>query len=58
MSCVDHFVAPPNAPQIAHDPRQTSCGEDMPLPARFERQLGDTEASYFLPSRQDGVNDM
>ncbi|KAI0706097.1 hypothetical protein BC835DRAFT_1260804 [Cytidiella melzeri] len=24
----------------------------------FERKLGDTEASYFLPSRQSGVNDM
>ncbi|KAI3622817.1 hypothetical protein WG66_015716 [Moniliophthora roreri] len=27
-------------------------------PKRFERQLGDTEVSYFLPSREDGVNDM
>lgn len=25
---------------------------------RSERQLGDTEVSYFLPSRQSGVNDM
>ncbi|KAK2460114.1 hypothetical protein APHAL10511_007880 [Amanita phalloides] len=24
----------------------------------FERQLGDTELSYYLPSRGDGVNDM
>jgi len=24
----------------------------------FERKMGDTEASYFLPSRQTGVNDM
>ncbi|KAF7307351.1 hypothetical protein MIND_00529100 [Mycena indigotica] len=24
----------------------------------LERQLGDTEASYFLPSRESGVNDM
>lgn len=29
------------------------------LPARHhERRLGDTEASYFLPSRESGVNDM
>jgi hypothetical protein len=24
----------------------------------FERRLGDTELSYFLPSRESGVNDM
>ena len=24
----------------------------------FERHLGDTELSYYLPSRGDGVNDM
>ena len=24
----------------------------------FERRMGDTELSYFLPSRQSGVNDM
>ncbi|THV07508.1 hypothetical protein K435DRAFT_788427 [Dendrothele bispora CBS 962.96] len=27
-------------------------------PSRLERKLGDTEASYFLPSRENGVNDM
>ncbi|KAF8899028.1 hypothetical protein BD779DRAFT_1607630 [Infundibulicybe gibba] len=27
-------------------------------PSRFERRLGDTELSYFLPSRESGVNDM
>lgn len=26
--------------------------------SRLERRLGDTEASYFLPSRESGVNDM
>lgn len=38
---------------------------DRKLPAtqgaadyRLERVLGDTEASYFLPSRENGVNDM
>lgn len=24
----------------------------------YERKMGDTELSYFLPSRQTGVNDM
>jgi hypothetical protein len=24
----------------------------------FERRLGDTEVSYFLPARESGVNDM
>ena len=24
----------------------------------IERKLGDTEVSYFLPSRENGVNDM
>ena len=24
----------------------------------FERRMGDTELSYYLPSRQSGVNDM
>ncbi|KAF9454147.1 hypothetical protein P691DRAFT_718074 [Macrolepiota fuliginosa MF-IS2] len=27
-------------------------------PTRCERRLGDTEASYYLPSRESGVNDM
>lgn len=25
---------------------------------RLERNLGETETSYYLPSREDGVNDM
>lgn len=31
---------------------------DTTKPAVFERKMGDTELSYFLPSRQTGVNDM
>jgi len=27
-------------------------------PLRYERKMGDTELSYYLPSRQTGVNDM
>ena len=26
--------------------------------ARYERKMGDTELSYYLPSRANGVNDM
>ncbi|KAH8099348.1 hypothetical protein BXZ70DRAFT_1000890 [Cristinia sonorae] len=33
-------------------------GTYNPLPTRYERKMGDTEISYFLPSRQTGVNDM
>lgn len=32
--------------------------EEFSAPLTFERKLGDTELSYFLPSRADGVNDM
>ncbi|KAF8528124.1 hypothetical protein BU17DRAFT_39215 [Hysterangium stoloniferum] len=28
------------------------------MPLQFERQLGESELSYYLPSRADGVNDM
>lgn len=37
----------------AHDAAETSCAA-----IRYERKMGDTELSYFLPSRQTGVNDM
>lgn len=26
--------------------------------ARYERKMGDSELSYYLPSRANGVNDM
>ncbi len=34
--------------------------ENVPVEdsVRFERKMGDTELSYFLPSRESGVNDM
>ena len=32
--------------------RQMNC------PSYYERQLGESEASYYLPSRAAGVNDM
>jgi hypothetical protein len=35
------------------------CNGDTPGSSpRFERQLGNSELSYYLPSRADGVNDM
>ncbi|EIN13965.1 hypothetical protein PUNSTDRAFT_95410 [Punctularia strigosozonata HHB-11173 SS5] len=44
---------------------KSSDGLDTPLTSpesfpvkRYERRLGDSELSYFLPSRADGVNDM
>lgn len=30
----------------------------LPECRRYERRLGDSELSYFLPSRSDGMNDM
>ncbi len=33
----------------------TTCSSST---LRYERKMGDTELSYFLPSRQTGVNDM
>ncbi|KAF4623417.1 hypothetical protein D9613_002249 [Agrocybe pediades] len=33
-------------------------GQTLPINAHVERRLGETEASYFLPSRESGVNDM
>ncbi|KAJ7110066.1 hypothetical protein C8R44DRAFT_634837 [Mycena epipterygia] len=38
----------------SHSSEDTLVGARRP----FERPLGDTEASYFLPSRESGVNDM
>lgn len=36
----------------------TTATPPKPDPVRVERTMGDTEASYFLPSRESGVNDM
>lgn len=40
--------------QLQRTLENASPGESV----RFERKMGDTELSYFLPSRQSGVNDM
>jgi hypothetical protein len=61
---------PPPSPQVHHDhpmevskivPIATSWSMDtlVNVDVRpYERSLGDTELSYYLPSRQSGVNDM
>ena len=61
---------PPPTPQVHHDPHMeiskiipiaTSWSMDtlVNVDVRpYERSLGDTELSYYLPSRQSGVNDM
>ncbi|KAF8735009.1 hypothetical protein AX14_002919 [Amanita brunnescens Koide BX004] len=41
-------------PRQSEESLSTSVQQEL----RFERQLGDTELSYYLPSRGDGVNDM
>ncbi|KAJ7597467.1 hypothetical protein C8J56DRAFT_320793 [Mycena floridula] len=45
----------PSTPSTIED--FTTDDETLTKP-RLERQLGDTEISYFLPSRENGVNDM
>lgn len=36
----------------------SSSSKRVAEPLCYERKMGDTELSYFLPSRQSGVNDM
>lgn len=49
-------VQPTQAIHVVTTEDQPSTSTTTPL--RFERKMGDTELSYFLPSRQTGVNDM
>lgn len=37
---------------------QVTAGSHNTNAFRYERQLGDNELSYYLPSRATGVNDM
>ena len=37
---------------------KTKPGCDAACAAVFERKMGETELSYYLPSRESGVNDM
>lgn len=62
------YVLPPSPPLSDDDERQQrrfdlEVAADRPRDEvfpqlEFERPLGETELSYFLPSREDGVNDM
>jgi len=38
--------------------KRSRSDECSPSRIQYERKMGDTELSYFLPSRQSGVNDM
>ncbi|PBK76813.1 hypothetical protein ARMSODRAFT_1012034 [Armillaria solidipes] len=54
----EHLPSPALSDVSAHS-EQGYLPVQASLPARHhERRLGDTEASYFLPSRESGVNDM
>lgn len=44
-------VSPCSIPAVPSKSRSTSRSQ-------YERKMGDTELSYYLPSRQTGVNDM
>jgi hypothetical protein len=46
------------APSMECNGVEASATKDGRSSVRFERQLGDSEISYYLPSRADGVNDM
>jgi hypothetical protein len=67
MTHAQQLVSPfPCSPTPSNDggvesPIQTqpTKSDEKPCQAdQFERQLGDSETSYFLPSRENGVNDM
>ncbi|KAK0481727.1 hypothetical protein IW261DRAFT_1550776 [Armillaria novae-zelandiae] len=55
----EHLPSPTLSDVSAHSDQEYPPVQESDLPARHhERRLGDTEASYFLPSRESGVNDM
>ncbi|KAK0505685.1 hypothetical protein EDD18DRAFT_1304501 [Armillaria luteobubalina] len=55
----EHLPSPTLSDVSAHSDQGYLPVQAPDLPARHhERLLGDTEASYFLPSRESGVNDM
>ncbi|KZT60374.1 hypothetical protein CALCODRAFT_480680 [Calocera cornea HHB12733] len=51
-SAENHVDPATHLPTPPHTPAK------LPSQAVWERRLGDTELSYFLPSRAEGVNDM
>ena len=54
LSDEDERAADARLQATADRPRADDVFPDL----EFERPLGETELSYFLPSREDGVNDM
>lgn len=52
------YAAAPLTPPLSDE--ELPAGESLSAKQglSYERKMGDTELSYFLPSRQTGVNDM
>ena len=50
--------AQPLQESTANVPSTQPFSTSLPTSLHVERKLGDTEISYFLPSRESGVNDM
>ncbi|KAI0347793.1 hypothetical protein BDW22DRAFT_20030 [Trametopsis cervina] len=57
MASASVLPVPSELPNIHDTPSPLTVPHDNDA-RYFERKMGDTEASYFLPSRQTGVNDM
>ncbi|KAG7452294.1 uncharacterized protein BT62DRAFT_1071449 [Guyanagaster necrorhizus] len=53
-----HLPSPALSEVSAHSGQAFLPVQPSPPACHYERRLGDTEASYFLPSRESGVNDM
>lgn len=50
-------IQPEKAPAVVPAP-ETPPPTDAQPEVRYERKMGDSEVSYYLPSRANGVNDM
>lgn len=49
--------APPTPP-LSEDESHSPGSDGESVDELYERKMGDSELSYFLPSRENGVNDM
>ncbi|KAK0465568.1 uncharacterized protein EV420DRAFT_1514945 [Desarmillaria tabescens] len=54
----EHLPSPALSDVSAHSDQGYMPVQASRPAGHYERRLGDTEASYFLPSRESGVNDM
>lgn len=57
------YTLPPTPPLSDDERDEIELASNRPRaspqsPLVFERRMGNTEVSYYLPSRADGVNDM